>query len=32
MLHRNKHQKFCQLGWINQFKTFLQPDTAVPTL
>jgi hypothetical protein len=32
MLHRDKHQKFCQLGWINQFKAFLQPDTAVPTL
>ena len=32
MLHRDENKKFCQLGWIDQFKTFLQANAAVPTL
>jgi len=32
MLHRDKYKKLCQLGWIYQFKTFLQSDNAVSTL
>jgi hypothetical protein len=32
MLHRDKNKKFCQLGWINQFKTFLRANAAVSTL
>ena len=32
MLHRDKNQKLCQLGWINQVSTFLHSDIAVSTL
>ena len=32
MLHCDENEKLCQLGWINQFTTFLLSNIAVSTL